>query len=792
MKPTAPFRLRGRSVSATICLVLIGAFALDSARGAIVNWVGGAGTGAWTTPANWSTNAAWVSTNTANFDTDLANNQYSITLGGPQTAAGITFGSGAATQGFTFNAGSTLTINAGGITNSDNDAQTFNNAIALGAAQSWNATSGALNFTGNIANSTFLLTLSGSGTANSISGIIGAGSGGVTVSGATWALSGVNTYTGATTITAGVLSIGTISNGGTASNLGAASTTAANLTLGGGTLQYTGTTASTNRNFVLTAGTTSTIDVATAATNLTISGASTNTTGGLTKIGAGTLTLSGANLYTGTTTVTDGTLAYGVANALSSGGVTVNGGTLALGTFSDTVGAVSLTGGSITSSTGVLTGTSYDMQNGSVSAILAGTGILTKSTAGTVTLSGTNTYTGATRINAGVLSIGTISNGGTASNLGAASTTAANLTLGGGTLQYTGATASTNRNFVLTTGTTSTIDVTTAATNLTISGASTATTGGLTKMGAGTLTLSGANLYTGATTINDGTLSLNNAAPNAIASAVVTVGDGTGAANSATLLLSQSNQIADTAAVTVNSDGVLNVNGKTETVGSIAGSGNILLGTGQLVAGDSTSTAYAGFLAGGATSILTKAGSGTLTINSNVNAVAGDFAGTLNLTAGGLVFNASNTFTGTVNVSAGTTLKLSDATLNIANLNFTGSGTVTLDFSGTASTLNVTNTLGIAAGITLNIINWQNAADFFFATNWTGAVVDLTGSAPMNQVVFDSPTYTGSDTKWQSYDNQITPVPEPSAYGALLLTVVGGFVVWRRFRPGKSPEAGAV
>jgi autotransporter-associated beta strand protein len=51
------------------------------------------------------------------------------------------------------------------------------------------------------------------------------------------------------------------------------------------------------------------------------------------------------------------------------------------------------------------------MSNGSVSQILAGTGALTKGTAGTVTLSAVNTYNGTTTVNAGTLIIsGSISN----------------------------------------------------------------------------------------------------------------------------------------------------------------------------------------------------------------------------------------------------------------------------------------------------------------------------------------------------------------------------------------------
>ncbi|MEO5716360.1 MAG: autotransporter-associated beta strand repeat-containing protein, partial [Luteolibacter sp.] len=129
-------------------------------------------------------------------------------------------------------------------------------------------------------------------------------------------------------------------------------------------------------------------------------------------LGAGTLNSSGAVFLNGTSdagtvNVTAGTLTLGSANRLSdSAAVTVSGGALAIGGNNDAVGTVVLSGGSITGTGGTLTGSSYDMRSGLVSAILGGSAIaLTKTTAGAVTLTGTNTYTGNTSVSGGTLVI---------------------------------------------------------------------------------------------------------------------------------------------------------------------------------------------------------------------------------------------------------------------------------------------------------------------------------------------------------------------------------------------------
>ncbi|OYV04368.1 MAG: hypothetical protein CFE26_17270, partial [Verrucomicrobiales bacterium VVV1] len=146
--------------------------------------------------------------------------------------------------------------------------------------------------------------------------------------------------------------------------------------------------------------------------NYTVSGAgSISGSGSLTlaPTNTGTFTLATANnSFTGGTTISGGTLVLGDAtNTLSdTGAVTVDGASaiLSLGSNSDTVGAVTLRNGASITGSGTLTGTSYALESGTISANLGGSATLAKTTAGTVTLAGNNsTATGATTISGGTL-----------------------------------------------------------------------------------------------------------------------------------------------------------------------------------------------------------------------------------------------------------------------------------------------------------------------------------------------------------------------------------------------------
>lgn len=282
----------------------------------------------------------------------------------------------------------------------------------------------------------------------------------------------------------------------------------------------------------------------------------------LTKVGTGTLTLNNINTYTGITSVLGGTLRYGVNNVISTGAVTVNGGILDMNGFSDTVGQITVAnGGKIIGAGSTLTSTSLrQMQDGEVSVRLAGSGGLTKSTSGTVVLSGDNTFTGNVTVSNGTLLIThsralgataktvTISGSSQAPSLALQGDITVSLnalvTSGAGNAAAPGAlynasghnTISVINNITLTGGNGSSTffsaagTLTLNATNLTTNEANrqlfldgsgdgvinaniiNGTTAALPviKNGTGTWTLSGSNTYTGATTVNAGTLRITN------------------------------------------------------------------------------------------------------------------------------------------------------------------------------------------------------------------------------------------------------------------------------------------
>ena len=352
-------------------------------------------------------------------------------------------------------------------------------------------------------------------------------------------LTGVNSYTGAVTVNQGTLAVDAIADGD-------------GIVLGGGTLSYTGTAASSNRTVTLNSA--STLDVASGPFTLSnaIGGAGT-----LAKTGAGTLTLTGTNTSTGGSTVTAGTLAFANGALGTTGAITMNGGTLQWnGTNTQDISArltmlVGKTAILDTDGNNVTLGTSF---GGGLA-----TGGLVKNGTGILTLTTNENFSGGVTVNAGTLKLNnggwyinpfgmgntvTINSGGTLQTNGAHSlgvdsnsvfvnggilqlgaenyisslhmagglVTGGELRTYGGTMTFdvsaTGSVIS-SPTFNLVGNATLQVADGAAATDLLISGAIT-NSNGITKTGAGTLTLSGINTYTGNTAVNAGTLHLTS------------------------------------------------------------------------------------------------------------------------------------------------------------------------------------------------------------------------------------------------------------------------------------------
>lgn len=213
-----------------------------------------------------------------------------------------------------------------------------------------------------------------------------------------------------------------------------------------GTLNLTGTLGTTTASVVATVNAGATLQANAANLPLSVTdnglvrfqqdsaGTYTGTisgSGAVEKTGAGTLTVApsaaGGNTYSGGTTITQGTLSIAADNALgaSSGNLTLNGGTLQLGSSFNLASSRAV---AITANNGTIDTQSF---NSTIAQNISGAGSLTKLGSGTLTLNGTNGYTGGTNVNAGTLVVGDGSNSLAALAGGGLVTVASGATLGG-------------------------------------------------------------------------------------------------------------------------------------------------------------------------------------------------------------------------------------------------------------------------------------------------------------------------------------------------------------------------
>lgn len=443
-------------------------------------------TSAWTLTGsnvqNWTLLAGTLTGTTANLGNianssgsvlridQAANGTYANVLSGAgalqKTGAGnVTLSSANTYTGTTTISGGTLTVNA------DNN---------LGNAGGLNLNSGGiLNFGTAFSTNRTVALSSGNGVVNTtagtttLSGVVsGAGRLVKTGTGVLVLSNNGNSYGGGTHIDGA----GSVLQVNTDARLGDA---LGNIEISnGGTLRLNGAVTSA-RNIILSSG-----DAYIEKTGIpvvlsgTISGS-----GKLITSGNHTLTLSGTNTYSGGTDVSALSTLQAMSDASlgnTSGNIALNSGFFIFGTNFNTARDFAFS--NVNPALGGLIATDF---NNTISGDLSGTGLVAVSTGvgASLTLTGTSTKTGGFSITAGTL-IGTTGN--LTGNIANAGSLVFNQTIND---TYSGV----------------------------ISGA-----GSLTKDGAGTLTLSGVNTYTGATTVTAGRLAVNGS----IASSAVTVGAG--------------------------------------------------------------------------------------------------------------------------------------------------------------------------------------------------------------------------------------------------------------------------
>ncbi|MDM7556289.1 autotransporter-associated beta strand repeat-containing protein, partial [Xanthomonas fragariae] len=306
--------------------------------------------------------------------------------------------------------------------------------------------------------------------------------------------------------------------------------------------------------------------------------------GSLIKNGTSTLTLSGTNSYAGGTVLSDGTLAVGSNNALGTGTLAVTGDSVLSNAIAAALGNAVTLGAALTVD---------NPANLTLAGDISGSGALIKTNTGTLTLDGSNSYTGGTTLNAGTLVVDSASLQGAIVD---------NATL-----------------------------VFNQAANEVFTGSITGT-GSVIKDGAGALQLNGANGYTGGTSIAAGTL----------------IGDTTSLqgdiANNAALVFDQA--IGGVYAGTVSGTGSLEKagTGVLQLVGANTYTGGTVVSAGSLIG---NTTSLQGNVVDNATLVFDQATDGVF-----AGAVSGT-GGVIKQGAGALTLVAPNTYSGGTTIASG-------------------------------------------------------------------------------------------------------------------------------------------
>ncbi|WP_413599708.1 autotransporter-associated beta strand repeat-containing protein [Brucella ceti] len=464
-------------------------------------------------------------------------------------------------------------------------------------------------------------------------------------------------------------------------------------------------------------------------------------------VNGGRWTVSGSAIVSGETTLNGGALVVTGPAALGVQAITAQG------------GAIEAPGDQVLDQSFVLKNNPYGASTSGLvvqgadnlvlSGVLSDVGRLTKNGSGTLTLSGANSYTGATTVSAGILTL-------TGDNTGGGTTTVD----AGAVLQIgTGGTSGNLAGDIANNG--ALVVNRSDALNLAnaISGA-----GSLMKSGAGTLTLSGANSYTGATTVSAGILTLTGdntggGTTTVDAGAVLQIGTGGTSgnlagdiANNGALVVNRSdalnlaNAISGAGSLMKSGAGTLTLSGANSYTGATTVSAGILTLTGDNTGGGTTTVDAGAVLqigTGGTSGNLAGdiANNGALVVNRSdalnlANAISG--AGSLMKSgAGTLTLSGANSYTGATTVSAGILTLTGDNT---------GGGTTTVD-AGAVLQIGTGGTSGNLAGDIANngalVVNRSDALNLANAISGAGSLMK---SGAGTLTLSGANSYTGATT----------------------------------------------
>ncbi len=461
--------------------------------------------------------------------------------------------------------------------------------------------------------------------------------------------------------------------------------------------------------------------------------------GSLQNSSTATITLGGSNGTLGAVTFTAGTLQISDTRHIPNNGLTLNTGTTLNITATGAITIakpIQVAGNptiSITSSTANVT----------FSGVISGNGNLTKTGTGTISFTANNTHAGNVTISAGILAINSSAN-----------LTTKNITLSGGRLQVAQTTTLSNP-IIITSN--SSIETSEDA-DVTLSGQISGS-GLLTKIGLGTLIISGTNSNSNGLTITGGALSIASRT-NLPTGSLLTL-------NNATLITTAAATI--NSAITLSGNSTINLGGDLTLSGVVSGNFNLhKIGNGILTFTGNNTFGTLSFI-------------GTVSVGGQANlpngAITMNSGSTLLITSNGNINNNFNLVGGNPIISNAGNVVLNGTISQASSLTgFTKAGIGTLTLAGVASysgatevqagTLAVNSSLTATSGLTVNTGATLAGTGSVFATGSANTLTISNGGtlAPTGNLSINGHLNLSNGSTFRTIINNAT---QGSGYGSV-------------------------